>query len=335
MLFKPGLFLCCLLICLSSCTTSSWQKVDLAKRRGNLAELEREMERHVRSHPSDGKAQYQLGEIKGKLKKWPEMVAAFRAAEKADHRWEEEIQTAREYYWRQNFNEGILAVEKKFYDQAATYFANATLIFPRRPPAQRLEAESHLALGDTSHAKSLFMNAIQQDSSDSRSRRFLVKLSFNQQHYTAAVDHAGALLTLLPADLEAMRIKAYCHDILDDEANAKVAYERLIQNGNAADLASYAAFQYRYGNYSHAAELHQQAINRGGKALPNQRAIAQCKLMEKDYAGLIEITRAILITSPNDPMAAQLLKVAYAATGETKEMQSISRGNKDGEGEAK
>jgi tetratricopeptide (TPR) repeat protein len=322
LLFASLLFSCYLFL---NCTAPIWQRVDLAKRQGDLRSAEEQLETYLRSHPKDAKAYYTLGEIRAEMSKWNEMLEAFAQSEAVDKSWKRETKAAREYHWTKNLNIGLEAFRQQEYLKALNRFRNATLILPGLALAHRLRGEASLALGDTTQAQASFLRTLELDENDNRARRFLLAFYFSTGNYWSAIQEAEILLQEFPNDSESLRIRAYSYDRLNEKQLAMDAYRQLLNvSKNAMDLESYAAFQYRNGGYEAAIQLSRRAIQYGGNRLQNLKAIAQCQLMQQNFDDLGETAREILEIKNNDLAALQLLRLAYAALGKIDDAETIN-----------
>lgn len=307
------------------CVKPIWQKVDVAERQGNLSSAAAQLENYVRIHPNDGKAHYHLGEIYAKMDEWQKMVDSFNASEKVDSRWGREIQVAKELYWRQNYNTGLEEVNLGEFSSAINYFHNATIILPDRPVAYRLLGEANLETGNTDLAQSFFETTLKKDTLDQRARQHLMRIYYSAENYPWAIEQAKKLIKAVPANVEAVRIIAFSYDHLKDIPNAVFAYQWLINISSVPeDYEAFSAFQYSQGEYEQAIGLLRQAIQKGGDKIKNLRAVAQCQLMQQNFAALIETANEIIGLKSNDLAALQLLRISWAALGELERANSVS-----------
>ncbi len=301
---------------LVSCAAPVWQKVDLAERRGELPEAIAIIQAHLNIFPGDARAWYRLGEIRARLSQWPEMNAAFDRCDSLDSRWSGDIRTSREYYWRENINKGLEAMQARDWPLSRTCFEDAITILPRRALPYRLLAETALAAGETGPVADYLNAALERDSTDTRARRLLMVHTFDADDFAAALAQARRLLMVNPADVEALRYQAYALDRINDPEAARAAYRALVSRSRrSADQQSFAAFLYRQGAYPEAVQASRAALASGGDPLANRRAIAQVYLSTQNFPELAEVAREMLEIDPENVAALQLLQIAQAALG--------------------
>lgn len=307
------------------CTAPIWQRVDIAKRQGNPQSAEQQLENYLRSHPNDAKAYYVLGEIRAEMDKWLEMTEAFSACERADARWKDDTNAAREFHWIANFNAGLHLLQQREFVRARNHFKNCTIILSGRAIAHRLLGEAALASGDTALAQPALVKTLELDEKDQRARRHLLMIYFSTGNYRLAILEAQVLMQEFPNDIEARRIRAYSFDRLNEKHQALSAYQQLIRlSSHAADFESFAAFQYRTGDYQAALKTIRQAIQRGGSRVKNLKAMAQCQLMQQNFRDLSGTAQEILDIDNTDISALQLLQLSYTALGKKNEANVIS-----------
>ena len=326
-LAKHCLVILCVIIsvfCLS-CAPAVWQKVDLAKRQGKLEDAASALEAHLRQHPQDARAHYHLGEIYAQQGEWQKANASFQSSESRDDRWQRETDAARDFFWTNNVNHGLTALEADQLLIATESFRNATTIFAKRSLAHRLLGEASLKMNDVATASSAFEQALQLDDSDHRARRFLMKLYFDTGKYQDAISIADRLGRDYPGDEEVLRVYAYGKDRLNETEDAAVAYQELAAlSQTAADFQAYATFEFRQGRFPEAERLSRKAIEMGGDKNINLRAIAQIQLMHQNFEALRNTARELLEAEPANLAALQLLQVAEAALGHPEQLEAIS-----------
>ena len=306
------------------CAPPVWQKVDMAKRQGNLDAAISQINEHLVRHSQDAKALFALGELYAETDRWQEMQQALAACVQADAGWERETRSAREYHWTTNLNAGLAELQAAEVEKARQHFHNCTLILPERSLTHRLYAEATLTLSDSALAQASLVKALELDPIDHRARRFLISLYFAKGNYLSAIREADLLLQVFPRLREAQRVKAYSYDRLDDRSQALAAYQQLTSaSGSPGDLEAFAAFEYRYADYEQSARLSRLAILRGGDRLQNLKAVAQCQLMQLNYRGLGDTARQILELNKIDLVGLQLLELSYAGLGASEAASSI------------
>ena len=308
-----------------SCASSIWQKVDLARRQGKPEQAIAFIEHHLSLHSNDARAYFTLGELHAQLGEWEAMLEAFRTCIKADARWQKEVETARESYWRENINTGLRMMKAGDFTGAQQFFTNAAVIYPERALSYRLTGEAAWSARDTLKAETAFQTAIQYDNNDEIAKRYLMRILYSSGKDSAAIQVATLLLKHIPDDTEAVRILAYGYDRLNKIEPALASYQRLMAiSNNIEDVLAFAAFQYRIGEYENSIELTRFANAIGADSLSCLRSIAQCQLMLQDFKGLIETANSILTLQPYHIPALQLLQIAYAASGDKKQVKKIA-----------
>ena len=310
---------------LSGCAAGIWQEADLAKRQENPEAAIEILQNYLRSHPNSARAYYELGEIYAEQGKWQEMNAAFASCEQLDERWKREIEATRHYYFAQYMNNGLAARQQPNLPQAIQEFEMAQKIIPNSADVSRMLGDAYMESGDTLNARLAFEQTLKLDPQNQFARRRLMMLHFLGGRDVWALNEAQSLQKELPTDETVLRVIAYSLDRLDEREAAESAYRALVNvANNPEDLASFAAFQYRGGNYEEAVTLSRQAILNGGDQASNLKAIAQVHLMRQNFPELINTANEILVSAPDDLVALQLLQTAYAARGETETVKMIS-----------
>jgi tetratricopeptide (TPR) repeat protein len=314
------------LFALSGCTSSPWQKIDLAERQGNLRILEQELLAYTRLNPTDPQGYLRLGDVYGRVENWSGMLDAFSKCEALDPFWKKHTQNLKELFWTRNLNDGIRAQRDGSTADARQYFRNATIILPEKPLSHRLHGEMAIAVGETTSAETSLRECLRLDEGDYRARTFLMRILFSRGHYQEAISEGEIILDKYEQDVDALRVLAYGYDALNDEAAAIEAYRALLLvSKNPADLESFAALRFKHGNYDAAVSLCRQAIQAGGDRLTNLRSIAQSQLMQQDFRHLHETAYQILEIRENDRTGLQLLRLAFAGLGDENAAKSTER----------
>lgn len=307
---------------LTSCAAPIWQSVDLAKRQGDLVQAENMLHERVQENPNDAKAFFLLGEVLAERGKWQEAVDAFATCEKINPAWRRDIAATKEHYWRSNFNAGYGKLRDRDFMASSELLKAATIILPERPASQRLYGQAVLANGDTLQALSAFDLAISLDPKDHLSRRFIMSIHFSLGDFTEAIHETGVLLQSFENDIEALRIRAYSFNKLDDKLAATEAYTNLLKvSDEPADVESFAAFKYRNGLYDDAIFLSRLAIERGGNREENLQAIAQSRLMQQDFPGLLSAASELAAIAPENLTAIELKQFAQITLGQLRQAQ--------------
>ena len=302
------------------CAAPVWHSVDLARRQGETAKIERLLIEHLQAHPNDAKAYFMLGDVRAELGKWQGMVDAFDACEKINASWRRDIDAKKERHWRKNFNDGVARQQAGNFDESLVNFAAVTIIYPERAIGHRLFGEASLAFGDTAQALKAFETALSLDFDDHLSRRNAMSIYFSTENYTQAIEQAEILLISFPNDNEALRFRAYSLDRLDRRIEATEAYTKLIAvSTDHEDVESFAAFKYRLGLYDDAIALSELAITRGGDREQNWQAIVQSRLMQQNYPELLGAASTLAAIAPDNLLALELKQLAQITLGQVRQ----------------
>lgn len=310
---------------LLGCATGIWQEVDLAKRQGNPDAAIKILQNYLRAHPNSARAYYQLGEIYAEQEWWGEMNAAFASCEQLDERWQRETDATRQYYFARYMNGGLAAIQQQNFPQAINQYEAALQILPESADGYRMLGRAYIEAGDTLNARKALQKILEIAPEDHIARQRLMMLHFLGGRDEQALTEARILQKELPYDESVLRIIAYSLDRLNEQDAAESAYRLLLNvSNNPDDSESFAAFQYRRGNYEEAIELSRQAIRQGGGSLSNLQAIAQVHLMRQNFPELIKTANEILAVAPDNLVALQLLQTAHAARGEVETVKMIT-----------
>lgn len=310
---------------LLGCAAGIWQEVDLAKRQGNPDAAIKILQNYLHSHPNSARAYYQLGEIYAGQERWEDMNAAFASCEQLDERWQRETGAARQYYFARYMNSGLAAEQQQNFLQAIGDYEAALKILPENADGYQVLGRAYMETGDTLNARKALQKTLEIAPENRIARQRLMMLHFGGGRDEQALAEARTLQNELPGDESVLRIIAYSLDRLNEQDAAENAYRLLlIVSANPDDSESFAAFQYRRGNYEEAIELSRKAIRQGGDNISNLQAIAQVHLMRQNFPELIKTANEILEAAPDNLVALQLLQTAYAARGELETVKMIT-----------
>lgn len=305
-----------------ACSPTVWEKADMASRQGDLHAAEHQLVTHVNQHPTDARAYLQLASVRAELGDWQGMMQALASCEQLNPDYRRDAAAMREHYWRKKFNAGLKSQGQGEHRTAQAHFKATTIIFPSRPQGHRLLGEASFAAGDTLDALAAFERAIELDYNDHRARRLAMRLYFDIDEYRSAVHQADLLLQDFPNDIDALRLRAYSYDRLDNEGLATEAY--VLLNGRSddpADAEAFAAFSYRLGRYGDAASLLRLAIDRGGDIAGNLQGIAQARLMQQNFPELLKVAIEILAMDSTDIKGLHLKQIAHSTLGQMPEAE--------------
>jgi tetratricopeptide (TPR) repeat protein len=340
-----------ILLLFVACQKRILVEADHYERNGELDKAELALMRHLETHPDDGAARFQLGELRGRMGQFDEMLRDFAAVEKNDGRWRDKIENRKEFYWRKNFNAGVAALKRNEPQQAITPLRQAVAIFPERHAAYPPLAAAILATPDSSGAVPALEKAGALNANDLESRRALLQLYYNAGRYQEALKVSDEILQKSSQDLSALRGRALALQQLQS-AETEEAFKTLLrQSVDADDWLAFAMYYYRRQQHEYALLLFQQVVksrdfdngesfspgaNRqsssirlgGHRAMPIEeiyRYLGDCSWHLGDYAAMSQWFTRLLTARPNDVPALQNLLIATQALGKHEEAEYIKK----------
>ncbi len=340
--FKKIKFLPALLLFLA-CQNRVLVEVDHYERSNELEKAEAALVRHLETNPNDNAARFRLGELHGRMQKYPEFINDFATLESNDSRWKDKIANRKEYFWRENFNRGVAAIQRAELSQAIVPLQNAVLILPERYEAYSPLAGALIATGSNNAAVTILEKANALNTNDLESRHALLQLYYNAGRYDDALRLSDEILKKSGRDVSALRCRAAVLDKQKSE-QAEAAFKDLMRASAASeDLIAFAQHYYHNEKHEYALLLFQEAlkrraqevgaangkyattdsnhaaINLGGKnELPISeifRYLGDCAWHLGDYAAMAQWYTRLLQVNPQDVPALQNLWLAARAQG--------------------
>ncbi|MGH7597317.1 MAG: tetratricopeptide repeat protein [bacterium] len=328
-------------------------EADHYERNGELDKSELALTRHLETHLDDHAARFQLGELRGRMGQYAQMLSDFAALEKKDGRWRDKIENRKEFYWRENFNRGVEALKRTEARQAITPLRNATAIFPERHAAYPALAAAILATPDSSGAQAALEKACALSENDLESRHALQQLYYNTGRYQEALKVSDEILQKTSDDLSALRCRALALQQLQS-AETEEAFKALLrQSVEADDWLAFAMYYYRRQQHEYALLLFEQVLksrdldsgaNDGASpsgarnhrtirlgsqsSMPSEelyRYLGDCAWHLGDYAGMSQWYTRIIEARPGDISALQNLLLAAQALGKLDEAERIKK----------
>jgi len=326
-----------------ACQNRVLVEVDHYERSNELEKAEAALVRHLETNPNDNAARFRLGELHGRMQKYPELLNDFATVESNDSRWKDKIANRKEYFWRENFNRGVAAVQRNAWSEAVAPLQNAVLILPERYDAYPSLATALLATADNNGALAVLERANTLNANDLEARHALLQLYYNAGRYDDALRLSDEILKKSARDVSALRCRAA---VLDKQKSdqAEAAFRDLMRaSGASEDLIAFAQHYFQNEKHEYALLLFQEALKRraqevsaangkyaaadsndtaidlGGKdALPIVeifRYLGDCAWHLGDYAAMAQWYTRLLQANPQDVAALQNLWLAARAQG--------------------
>lgn len=336
-----------------ACQNRVLVEVDHYERSHEWEKAEAALLRHLETNPSDNAARFRLGDLRGRMQKYPELLNDFATVESNDSRWREKIANRKEYFWRENFNRGVTALNHSELTAAVTPLQNAVLLLPERYDAYPVLAGALLATGNNSSALKVLEKASVLKADDVQSRHALLQLYYNAGRHDDALRLSEELLKSSAHDISALRCRAAALDLKQSE-QAEAAYKELLRASSASDdFIAFAMHYYRREKHEYALLLFQEALKRraqeagatagklaaadsqhtairlgGQNAMPIAeifRYLGDCAWHLGDYAAMTQWYTRLLQLDTNDVAALQNLWLAAKAQGKTELAEIIKK----------
>jgi tetratricopeptide (TPR) repeat protein len=343
-----------LALLITACQNRVLVEADHYERNNELEKAEAALVRHLEMQPNDNAARFRLGELHGRLQKYPDMLNDFATVESNDNRWQEKVANRKEFFWRENFNRGVAALDHRELTAAVAPLQNAVLILPERHAAYPTLAGVLLATGNHSSALAVLEKACALKAEDMESRHALLQLYYNAGRHDEALHLSEEILKKSSRDVSALRCRAAVLDKMQSE-EAEAAFKELLKASSASDdFIAFALHYYQREKPEYALLLFQEALKRraaeagatngqlataadsqhtaiqiGSKqSLPIAeifRYLGDCSWQLGDYAAMSQWYRRILEIYPNDASALQNLWLASQAQGKTELADMIKK----------
>jgi tetratricopeptide (TPR) repeat protein len=327
-----------------ACQNRILTEADHYERHGQLDKAQIFLQRHLETHPHDAEAYFRLGELHGRMQQYDQMLSDFAAAEKNDGRLRERIAHSKEFYWRENFNQGVAALKRGEPEQAITPLRKAVLIFPERYPAYPALAAALLTTPDSSGALAVLEKARALNDDDLESRHALLHFYYLAGRNQQALQLCEDILKKSSHDLSALRCRALILQRQEPD-KAETAFRELLSlSKEADDVLAFALHYYRHQRYDQAIPLFKEALERrrqtrtitkedlsspaesnfllirlgGNRSLPVDeiyRYLGDCAWHLGDYTAMAEWYTRVLQIHPNDLQALQNLLIATQGLG--------------------
>jgi len=339
---------------LAACQNRVLIEADHYERSNEMDKAEAAFVRHLEAHPNDNAARFRHGELQGRLQKTQDMLNSFATVENNDSRWKERIANRKEYFWRENFNRGVAALNRNEPAPAITSLQNAVLILPECCETYPPLAGALLAIGNSKDAVAAFEKATALNAADAESRHALLQLYYNAGRHEEALRLSDEILKTSSRDVSALRCRAA---VLDQQKSdqAEAAFKELMRaSGASDDFSAFAMHYYHREKYEYALLLFQEALKRRGQeasatngklataadsnhtaihldgknSLPIAeifRCLGDCSWHLGDYAAMSQWYTRILQIDPNDVAALQNLWLASRAQGKTELAEIIKK----------
>jgi tetratricopeptide (TPR) repeat protein len=348
------LLLVAILLLTTACQNRLLIEVDHYERSNELEKAEASLLRHLETQPNDNAARFRLGELHGRMQKYQGMLNDFAAVESNDSRWKEKAANRKEFFWRENFNHGVAALNRNEPEKAVTSLQNAVLILPERYDAYPSFAGALLATADSKTAVTVLEKACALNADDLESRHALMQLYYDTGRHDEALRLSEEILKKSSRDVSALRCRAFVLDKRQPD-QAEAAFKELTRaSGGSDDLIAFAMHYYHREKYEYALLLFQEALKRraqeasasngklaaasdsnhtaihlGGKhSMPIPeifRYLGDCSWHLGDYAAMSQWYTRILQIYPQDAVALQNLWLATRAQGKTELAEIIKK----------
>ncbi|MFQ5602273.1 MAG: tetratricopeptide repeat protein [bacterium] len=216
----------------------------------------------VENYPDNPEAHFLLGITYGHYQRFADMVKQFQLSLAISDKFLHEIIAERERYWIEKYNAGIIALERKDYDQAEALLTDAMVIDSTKHEAHKKLALIFLQTNQTDKALTVYKLLLQKSPKDLNLLISMGNLYYSQNKYPEAIIILEKVLTLEPDHRDALANLALSYDALGESEKSEKVYQRAVA-ANPLDrdlIFIYGVHLFKKNQFSRAIELFERVL---------------------------------------------------------------------------
>ncbi|MCG8607109.1 tetratricopeptide repeat protein, partial [bacterium] len=188
-----------------------------------------ELERAVKAYPNNEEAHFFLGFVYGQNSRYEEMVAEFNSSLQISDKYEKEIKMERERHWKENFNEGIKALDINDLDRAEQKLQRAIVIDSSKYDAHKKLAATYLNNDRLDEALGIYLQLLKIYSTEVNLLLAVSKVYLQKNQLKEGADYLEKILRLEPEHRDGLSKLAEISDVLGQYDKAEQTYRKAVK----------------------------------------------------------------------------------------------------------
>ncbi len=328
------LALCCFVaISFIGCRHPSVVEASIALNQQNdVNRAQEQLEIALADNPNDFEAHYMMGQVYARKKMYPEMLAEFDKSLAVKTKYKTKIDSIKNKHFFNLYNGAVNYFNNNKLDRAIKDLKMAVLITPDDQQGWALLGKSHVRNEKTAEAIVALEKATEFDPNFEAitDRILLLQLYYEEDRFEEALSAATEVLRYDDANIDAVKIAAFCYNALDQKEKALEYYENLLKDQpDDADLVFNLGLLYeQMERYDEAIQLFERAFELNPTDLEAILHCAQVYLeVKEDNLKALECYEKALEIQPDNPGVLNNYGIALIRAGEQTDDQSlITRG---------
>jgi tetratricopeptide (TPR) repeat protein len=187
-----------------------------------------ELERAVEVYPDNEEAHFLLGFVYGQNSRYQEMVAEFDSSLKISDKFEEEIRMERGRHWKENFNQGIKAVDVNDLGRAERMLQKAIVIDSSKHDAHKRLATTYMKNDRLDEALEIYTQLLKIHPNEISLLLAASKVYLQKNQLKEAANHLEEVLHLEPQHRDGLSKLAEIADVLGQYEKAQQTYRKAV-----------------------------------------------------------------------------------------------------------
>ncbi|NIR70065.1 tetratricopeptide repeat protein [candidate division KSB1 bacterium] len=221
-----------------------------------------QLEIAVENDPENAEAHFLLGKAYGHKARYREMKNEFEKSLQLSETFRPQITAERERHWTDQYNAGIIALDKRDYAKGEKYFKTAILIDSSKHEAHKKLAVCFLNSNQLNNALFVYNRLLEKYPNDSELLISVANLYYSQNKFEQTVATLKKVLKIEPDHRDALANLAITYERLGRMDKAFRAFERAIK-ANPLDqdlIFLYGVHHYKRENYLKSIQLFQRVL---------------------------------------------------------------------------
>lgn len=318
------LILLCSLFAVMGCAASRFHSIDLFMRQQNWKKAQEALEEHIKRNPTDGGAHLLLAEAYGEADRIPEMQDALERARRIASRFEKSADELADKFRIRNFNRGIQHFTLRQFEQAYARLKLAVRIDSSNSEAWQRYGDALFMTARYVEAGRAYKRVLQKKPDDLVLKNNLAEVYFVEKQYQKAIDLCSEILKREEKNLNALMRRAYSYDALDILQEAEQDYLAAIELNYSPDLlTALGLMHFRHEHNDDAIKYFSAALDYSDNKGVQLRYLGEASWRIRDFKGMANWYRKLVLLHPDDVMGWRNLAVAYEVLGLSKRLAEV------------
>ncbi len=264
---KNMVYFCVLTICclaLVGCQPKAVTNAKFYLKNNDWEKALKQLEIATEAYPQNAEAHFLLGQVYGYYARYEDMMNEYESSLQISDKFMLEITNERERHWIDNYNAGIIALDKQDYKNAEVIFKNTILIDSTKHEAYEKLAITYVRLHQTDSALAIYNKLLEKDPDDLDILVSMGDIYTGQNNYNGTICILEKVLEISPQNRNALANLALAYESAGKFEEAEQTFQTAV-SANTFDkelISLFGVHYYKRKNFEQAVMLFKRVLER-------------------------------------------------------------------------